>query len=82
MSSPTEIEPENVDMIVFVPIRQLTLLEIKSAMEVDAELQALATMINKAGQRAGHTYHSSCRNTFLSEESCPYSKVSCSRVSE
>ena len=45
MSSPTEIEPENVDMIVFVPIRQLTLSEIKSAMEVDAELQALATMI-------------------------------------
>ena len=32
-------------MIVLVPIRQLTLLEIKSAMEVDAELQALATMI-------------------------------------
>ena len=32
-------------MIVLVPIPQLTLLEIKSAMEVDAELQALATMI-------------------------------------
>ena len=32
-------------MIVLVPIRQLTLLEIKSAMEVDSELQALATMI-------------------------------------
>ena len=47
MSSPTEIEPENVDMIVFVSIRQLTLLEIKSAMEVDAELQALATMIKQ-----------------------------------
>ena len=47
MSSPTEIEPENVDMIVFVPIWQLTLLEIKSAMEVDAELQALATMIKQ-----------------------------------
>ena len=47
MRSPTEIEIEHVDMIAFVPIRQLTLLEIKSATEVHAELQALATLIKQ-----------------------------------
>ena len=34
-------------MIAFFPIRQLTLLEIKSATEVDAELKALVTIIKK-----------------------------------
>ena len=48
-------------MIVLVPIRQLTLLEIKSAMEVDAELQALATMIvmNIYQRRPSITYDTS-----------------------
>ena len=47
MRSPTEIETEHVDMIAPVPIRQLTLLEIQSATEVDAELKALVTMIKQ-----------------------------------
>ena len=81
MRSPTDIEIEHVDMIAFVPIRQLTLLEIKSATEVHAELQALATLI-KQGQRAGQMYYSSCRDTFLSEKNCSYRTVSCSRVNE
>ena len=45
--SPTEIETEYVDMIEFVPIRQLTLLEIKSATELDEELHSVAAMIKQ-----------------------------------
>jgi len=45
--SPTEVETEYVDMTESVPIRKLTLLEIKSATEVDAELQALVPIITQ-----------------------------------
>ena len=38
--SPTEVETKYVNMAETVPIRKLTLQEIKSATEVDAELQA------------------------------------------
>ena len=43
--SPTEVQTEYVDMAESVPIRKLTLQEIKSATEVDAELQASAPFI-------------------------------------
>ena len=45
--SPTEVETEYVDMAESVPIRKLTLQEIKSATEVDAELQALVLIITQ-----------------------------------
>ncbi len=45
--SPTEVETEYVDMQESVPIRKVTLQEIKSATEVDAELQALARIITQ-----------------------------------
>ena len=45
--SPTEVETEYVDMAESVPIRKLTLQEIKSATEVDAELQELAPFITQ-----------------------------------
>ena len=43
--SPTEVETESVDISESVPIRKLTLQEIKSATEVESELQALAPII-------------------------------------
>ena len=46
--SPTEVETEYIDMAESVPIGKLTLQEIKSATEVDAELQALAPIITQA----------------------------------
>ena len=45
--SPTEVETEYVDMAESVPIRKVTLQEIRSATEVDAELQALASVITQ-----------------------------------
>ena len=45
--SPTEVETQYVDMAESVPIRKLTLQEIKSATEVDAELQALVLIITQ-----------------------------------
>jgi len=45
--SPTEVETEYIDMAESVPIRKLTLQKIKSATEVDAELQALAPIITQ-----------------------------------
>ena len=45
--SSTEVETEYVDMAESVPIRKLTLQEIKSATEVDEELQALAPFITQ-----------------------------------
>ena len=45
--SPTEVETEYVDMAESVPIRKLTLQEIKSATEVDAELQTLTPIITQ-----------------------------------
>ena len=45
--SPTEVETEHVDTAECVPIRKLTFQEIKSATEVDAELQALVLIITK-----------------------------------
>ena len=45
--SPTEVETEHVDTAEWVPIRKLTLQEIKSATEVDAELQALVLIITQ-----------------------------------
>ena len=52
MRSITEIETEHIDMIAFVPIQQLTLLEIKSATEVDVELQALVTTIKEGSSES------------------------------
>ena len=43
----TEVETEYVDMAESVPIRKLTLQEIKSATEVDAEVQALVPIITQ-----------------------------------
>ena len=45
--SPTEVETEHVDTAECVPIRKLTFQEIKSATEVDAELQALVLIITQ-----------------------------------
>ena len=45
--SPTEVETESIDMAESMPIRKLTLQEIKSATEVDVELQALAPIITQ-----------------------------------
>ena len=45
--SPTEVETEYIDITESVPIRKLTLQEIKSSTEVDAELQALAAIIKQ-----------------------------------
>ena len=45
--SPAEVETENIDTAESVPIQKLTLQEIKSATEVDAELQALAPIITQ-----------------------------------
>ena len=45
--SPTEVETEYEDMAESVPIRKLTLQQIKSATEVDAELQALGLTITQ-----------------------------------
>jgi len=45
--SPTEVETEYIDMAESVPIRKLTLQEIKSATEVDAKLHALAPIITQ-----------------------------------
>ncbi|XP_022806614.1 uncharacterized protein K02A2.6-like [Stylophora pistillata] len=45
--SPTEVETEYVDMAESVPIRKLTLQEIKSATEVDTELQTLTPTITQ-----------------------------------
>ena len=44
---PMEVGTEYVDMAESVPIRKVTLQEIKSATEVDAELQALARIITQ-----------------------------------
>ena len=44
---PLEIETEYVDMTESVPIRKPTLQEIKSATEVDAELQVLVPIITQ-----------------------------------
>jgi len=45
--SPTEVETEYIDIAESVPIRKLTLQEIKSATEGDAEFQALAPIITQ-----------------------------------
>ena len=80
--SPTEVVTEYVDMAESVPIRKLTLQEIEGATEVDVELQALFPIIthNKAGQREGLKYPSSCRPIFPSEKSCQFRMVLCSRA--
>ena len=51
--SPTEVETQYVDMAESVPIRKLTLQEIKSATEVDAELQALVPIIRQGWPEKG-----------------------------
>ena len=76
--SPTEVENEYVDMAESIPSRKITLQEIKSAIEIDAELQALS---RKAGQREGLKYPPSCRSIFSSEKSFQFRMVLCSRVS-
>ena len=50
----TEVKTEHVDMAESVPIRKLTLQEIKNATEVDAELRALVPIITQGwpGRRA------------------------------
>ena len=55
-TSPTEVETEYVDMAESVPIRKLTLQEIKSATEVDAELQALVPIITQGVSNFAYCY--------------------------
>lgn len=47
MRSPPKVAAEYVDMADFVPIRQVTLSELKTAKETDAELELLTTVIKK-----------------------------------
>ena len=61
---PLEIETEYVDMTESVPIRKPTLQEIKSATEVDAELQVLVPIITQGWQREGLNYPPNCRPLF------------------
>ena len=83
--SPTEVETEYVNMAETVLIRKLTLQEIKSATEVDAELQALAPIITQGWPErradAPPPPPPSCRSIFPSGKSCQYRMVLCSRVS-
>ena len=47
MRSPLKVAAEYVDMADFVPIRQVTLLELKAATETDVELELLTTVIKE-----------------------------------
>lgn len=47
MRSPLKVAAEYVDMADFVPIRQVTLSELKAATETDVELELLTTVIKE-----------------------------------
>ena len=82
ITRPTEFETEYVDMAVSVPIRELTLQEIESATEVDADLSCISWYYsNKAAQIEGRTYPPSCRSILPSRKSYQFSMVLCSTVS-
>ena len=81
--SPTEIKTEYVTMPEFVPIRQMTLCDIKSETELDADLSVLVTMIKQGWPDiARRMCPPSCRSISLSEESCHYRTELYSRVNK
>ena len=47
MTSPPKVAAEYLDMADFVPIRQVTLSELKAATETDVELELLTTVIKE-----------------------------------
>lgn len=51
MRSPPKVAAEYVDMADFVPIRQVTLSELKAVTETDVELELFTTVIKEADQK-------------------------------
>ena len=76
------VETAYVDMVESVTIRKLTMQEIKSATEGNAELNAQLLLSHKACQREWLKYPPSCRSTFPSEKNFQFRMVLCSGVRE
>ena len=80
MRSPTEVETEHVNMAEFVPIRQVTLSELRAATEGDAELELLTAV--RTGQKIWQLFPSLYVVILTSGRNFQFRMVLCSRVKE